>query len=110
MYFHVQSCLSMFWYVQSMFTEPDHAEHAIDCKFEFFFLSCSIAVFHVQHVQHVQNVFKPCKMHVFGMYNFLPNKKHEQNMLNMPEHAEHAFNHAKHAEHATAPWPYLFKR
>ena len=44
------------------------------------------------------------------MYNFLPNKKHEQNMLNMPEHAEHAFNHAKHAEHATAPWPYLFKR
>ena len=44
------------------------------------------------------------------MYNILPNKKHEQNMLNMPEHAEHAFNHAKHAEHATAPWPYLFKR
>ena len=79
----------MFGYVQSMFTEPDHAEHAIDCKIAFFFLSCSIAVFHVQHVQHVQNVFKSCEMHVFGMYNFIPNKKHEQNMLNMPEHAEH---------------------
>ena len=39
----------MFGYVQSMFTEPDHAEHAIDCKIVFFFLSCSIAVFHVHN-------------------------------------------------------------
>ena len=77
MFAHVHSCSACSacsQLVQGMFTRPEHAKHAIDCKNGNYFSDhVSFQHFMLRHVRRVQHV-SACSHHVLSMFDLCSQK------------------------------------
>ena len=90
MFRHVQACSACSKHVSSMFSKPEQAEHAIDCKMAIFSLTMFHYLFACSGMFSMFSMFRSCFKHVTCMfmhvsYVFKPfsGPEHTLNMPNM---------------------------
>ena len=91
---HVQACSACSKHVSSMFSKPEQAEHAIDCKMAIFSLTMFHYLFACSGMFSMFSMFRSCFKHVTCMFmhvsyvlkhwTYTKHAKHDKQALNMP--------------------------
>ena len=112
MFAHVHSCSACSacsQLVQGMFTRPEHAKHAIDCKNGNYFSDhVSFQHFMLRHVRRVQHV-SACSHHVLSMFDLCSQKIKAWTYIEHTQTCWTCWTRQNMPKHAAAPWPHFSK-